>query len=276
MVERHEAQAKNESEEAKDREAAQEQAAESQVDAGAEGQEEGTSVEEEASEEEAVSPKAEKAEQQKSESRPTSIEDLKPGMRLRGRVQNVVDFGAFIDVGVGRDGLAHISTLRRAGIEKSVKPGDVIDVQIRHVDLDRNRISLTIPGAGRSAKTPLGGLEVGAMVDGRVVRIVDFGAFVDIGAQTDGLLHISELPFGYVEHPSDVLDEGQQVEVRVLDVDTDRRRISLSMKTDQPRPRPQQTAQRGPQRQEEPEEEMPSAFALAWEKALEEQREKQD
>lgn len=263
MVEKREAKAKNEEKEIKDREAKEQEAEESK----AEVEQEPTS-----SEQEAVSSEAKEAKQQETESRPTTIEQLKPGMRLKGRVQNVVDFGAFIDIGVGRDGLAHISTLRRAGIDTSIKPGDVIGVQVRQVDRDRNRISLTIPGAEQSAKTPLEDLELGSMVEGRVVRIVDFGAFVDIGAQTDGLLHISELPFGYVEHPSDVLEEGQEVEVRVLDVDTDRRRISLSMKTDEPQVRPQQSVQK----QEEPEDDMPSAFALAWEKALEEQQEGQD
>lgn len=167
---------------------------------------------------------------------PTDIKDLKPGMRLMGKVKNLVDFGAFIDIGVGRDGLAHISTLKRAGVDKTLKVGDEIEVQVRRADLDNNRISLTIPGAGRADKTRLEDLEVGAMVEGRVVRLVDFGAFVDIDAQTDGLLHISQLSGDFVSQVSDVLEVGQEVQVRILDVDTERRRISLSMKPAEERP----------------------------------------
>jgi transcriptional accessory protein Tex/SPT6 len=165
---------------------------------------------------------------------PTAIEDLKPGMRLMGKVKNIVDFGAFIDVGVGRDGLAHISTLKRAGIDKTLQVGDEVEVQVRRADLDNNRISLTIPGAGRADKTRLEDLEVGATVNGRVVRLVDFGAFVDIDAQTDGLLHISQLSDGFVSQVSEVLEVGQEVQVRILEVDTERRRISLTMKSEAP------------------------------------------
>ncbi len=153
---------------------------------------------------------------------PHDIKDLKPGMRLMGKVKNMVDFGAFIDIGVGRDGLAHISTLKRAGVDKTLKVGDEIEVQVRRADLDNNRISLTIPGAGRSDKTRLEDLEVGSTITGRVVRLVDFGAFIDVDAQTDGLVHISQLSDGFVGQVSDVLEVGQEVEVRILDVDATR------------------------------------------------------
>jgi small subunit ribosomal protein S1 len=171
--------------------------------------------------------------EQETIAQPSDIESLKPGMRLQGKVRNVVEFGAFIDIGVGRDGLAHISTLKRAGIDKTLQVGDVIDVQVRRVDMDNNRISLTIPGAGKGTKTSLRDLEVGATVTGRVVRLVDFGAFIDIGAQTDGLLHISALPGGFVHHPSEVLTVGDEVQVRIQEVDVARRRISLTMKDEQ-------------------------------------------
>jgi small subunit ribosomal protein S1 len=222
----------------------------------------------------------EPAEAKESTERPTDVEALKPGMRLKGQVRNVVDFGAFVDIGVGRDGLAHISTLRKAGIDKTVKVGDVIDVQVRRIDEDSNRISLTIPGAGKGSKTSLRELETGAMITGRVVRLVDFGAFVDIGAQTDGLLHISQLSGGFVNHPSEVLNVGDEVEVRIQDVDAQRRRISLTMKDaseDMPAP---QERERGRERERvapaqqstTPEEQVPTAFQAAWERALSEQR----
>jgi len=199
--------------------------------------------------------------------RPLSLDDLKPGMRLKGKVRNLVDFGAFVDVGVGRDGLAHISTLKRAGIDKTVKVGDVIDVQVRRVDTDGGRISLTIPGAGKTTKTSLSDLEPGAVVTGRVMRLVDFGAFVDIDAQTDGLVHISQLKSGFVTRPSEVVQVGDEVQVRILEVDQAKRRISLSMREmgDGNKDRGYQRAE--PEPASEPAADMPTAFQVAWEKA---------
>jgi len=204
--------------------------------------------------------------------RPTRVEDLKVGMRCKGRVRNVVDFGAFVDVGVGRDGLAHISTLKRAGIDKTVKVGDTIEVQVRRVDLDNNRISLTIPGAEVERedgdKTSLRDLEIGATVEGTVKRLVDFGAFVDIGAQTDGLLHISQLPGGFVRHPGDVVKVGDEVKVRILEVDNAKRRISLSMKDDRQANNRQAMAEMRRQQEEESGNDGPTAFEVAWQEAL--------
>jgi len=223
---------------------------------------------EEAPAREAAEP-AEEDEQEK-EASSLTLEALKPGMRLKGKVRNIVDFGAFIDIGVGRDGLAHISTLKRAGIDKTLRVGDEIDVQIRRVDLENKRISLTIPGAGRGHKTPLRDLEVNAVVKGRIVRLVDFGAFVDIGAQTDGLLHVSQLPWGYVGHPSEVLKVGDEIQVRILDVDPERRRISLTMKGLE-----EEEEEQPAQDEKARDESLPTAFAVAWEKALAEQRRRQ-
>jgi len=193
-----------------------------------------------------------------------TIERLTVGMKLKGKVRNIVDFGAFIDIGVGRDGLAHISALKKAGIDSTLKVGDSLDVQVRRVDLANNRISLTIPNSSQKPKASLQDLHVNSMVTGRVVRLVDFGAFVDIGAQTDGLLHISELAGGYVRHPSDVLRVGEEVEVRILDVDSQKHRISLSMKDSGQAPQVAMMAQSG-----NAEEEMNNqAFKFAYEKAL--------
>ncbi len=207
----------------------------------------------------------------KAESRPSEIEELKEGMRVRGRVRNIVEFGAFVDLGVGRDGLAHISTLQRAGIDKTLQVGDMLDVQIRRVDLEKNRISLTVPGAGRTTKKSLEALKAGQELTGRVVRLVDFGAFVDIGAQTDGLLHISQLSSGYVNHPREVVEVGQEVEVRILEIDNDRRRISLTMKdmaNEDIAPEPTAAAASA----ETQEDRGPGLFAAAWQEALRSQK----
>ena len=204
------------------------------------------------------------AEGEKEDPELASMESLEPGQQLQGKVKNIVDFGAFIDVGVGRDGLAHISTLKRAGIDKTIKKGDTINVIVRRVDLDKNRISLTVPGADADDRSVLKDLEVGSVVKGRVVRIVDFGAFVDIGARTDGLLHVSELNSGFVKHPSEVVNPGDQVEVRILDVDTRRRRISLTMKDLDPSSAPAVSEY---QAASGPAEDIPTAFEVAFERA---------
>ncbi|NLG29441.1 MAG: S1 RNA-binding domain-containing protein [Chloroflexi bacterium] len=197
------------------------------------------------------------------------IETLTPGTQVKGRVRNVVEFGAFIDVGVNRDGLAHISVLKQAGIDKTIKTGDVIDVVIRRIETDSNRISLTLPGVEQAepeSRPALKGLDKGQLMTGKVVRLADFGAFVDIDAGTDGLLHVSQLSSDFVRHPSEVLKVGQEVQVRVLEVDQRRRRISLTMKEVS-----EDDAAEMPV-SDEPQERMPTAFELAFQEAVKRQR----
>lgn len=203
-------------------------------------------------------------------SRQPALETLKPGTRVKGTVRSMTEFGAFIDIGVGRDGLAHISNLKRAGIDQTLKVGDVIEVLVRRIDTDNNRISLTIPVAedAKETKIPLRDLEVNSLVTGRVVRLADFGAFVDIGAQVEGLLHVSQLPWGYVNKPSEVLKVGDEVQVRILEIDPRKRRIALSMKDVEP-----VTTQVQPNNtKDEPQERIPTAFEVAFEKARQQSR----
>lgn len=201
----------------------------------------------------------------------------KPGMRIEGKVRSIVAFGAFVDIGAGRDGLAHISTLQRAGIDKTLKVGDAIEVQVRAIDAATNRISLTVAAAERGPKTALTDLEIGSTVTGRVVRLAEFGAFVDIGAQSDALLHVSQLGRGFTARPSDVLKAGDEVQVRILGVDTERRRISLTMKGGDEEPaRPARAPvvaepAAAPSAADE-EEAVPGTFASAWEEALSQRR----
>ncbi len=193
------------------------------------------------------------------------LDALRPGTRCKGKVRNIVDFGAFIDIGVGRDGLAHVSALKRAGLDKTLKVGDVIDVVVRRVDTENNRISLTLPRGDRDDRTPLNRLEPGAQITGKVMRLVDFGAFVDIGAQSDGLVHVSQLSNGFVKHPSEVVKVGDEVSLRILEVDRERRRISLTMKdADDEENREEPVAQ--PQIDED--WEGPTAFELAFKEAM--------
>ncbi len=194
------------------------------------------------------------------------------GATYKGRVRSMVDFGAFVDIGAGRDGLVHISALKRAGVDKTLHVGDTVEVIVKRVDPADNRISLVLPGAEtdtRAGKQPLAELKAGATVNGKVVRLADFGAFIDIGAQADGLLHVSELPWGYVNKPSEVLKVGDEIKVRILEVDPRKQHISLSMRQTQVDVEPEPSAQ------DENNEPLPTAFEMAFQKAKQQQRRQQ-
>ena len=158
---------------------------------------------------------------------------LKPGMRLKGTVSSIVDFGAFVDLG-GIDGLIHISELSWNHVNhpsEVVKVGQEVEVQVLDVDLNRERISL---GLKQTQEDPWRSLvkkyPVGAIVEGTVTKLVTFGAFVDLGDGIEGLVHISEMAKQHVDAPSQVCQVGDKVQVKVMEIDLDRRRISLSMK----------------------------------------------
>lgn len=246
--------------------------------------------------------------------RPRRIKDLKPGMVLEGKVTSVALYGAFVDIGVGREGLVHISQLSEEPVSSPtdvVQIGDMVTVRVLDVDVRNRRISLTMReqkepeidreklreltpgavvdgtvasltrfgvfvdiGAGRDglvprSQTEKGGnlqvgdgirvrvldvdqksgrirlsmrgiydpqlfasLEAGSIVQGHVTSLATFGAFVDIGVGKDGLLHISELGEG-IRHPGEVLEVGEQVEVRIVDIDPESQRISLSLQLEE-------------------------------------------
>ena len=153
------------------------------------------------------------------------LEDLQPGMRLQGKIVNVVKFGAFVDVGVGQDGLVHISELEKEGLQNQVKRGQKLDVWVQNVKLESRRLSLAL-----RRRTALRDLPVGSRVDGRIVRIEKFGAFVDIGAVTDGLVHVSKFPLEHASGPADAPKVGDEARVWIESVDVKKRRISLSMR----------------------------------------------
>lgn len=155
---------------------------------------------------------------------------LSVGQEIEGRVKRTTDFGAFVDIGAGRDGLVHISEMAVGRVNKVtdvVNEGDEVTVWIKKLDRKRNRISLTlIPPGTKTIKD----LKEGEIVEGTVSKIVPYGAFVDIGVGTDALLHIREMSTGYVEKPEDVVKEGEKIEVRLTSVNRRRRRIDLSLK----------------------------------------------
>jgi len=153
----------------------------------------------------------------------TTLRKLTPGMSLKGRIVRLTKFGAFVDVGAVVDGLVHSDEIRRAGEEGKLEPGQEVEVFVRSVNRKSRRLGL---GLGR--RTPLADIKPGDELDGRIMRLAAFGAFVDIGAEIDGLIHVSELPGGGT--PADVLSVGEETRVRVQSVDRERRRIGLSMK----------------------------------------------
>lgn len=158
---------------------------------------------------------------------------LTKGMRLKGTVSSIVDFGAFVDLG-GIDGLVHISELSWNHVNhpsEVVKVGEEVEVEVLDVDLNRERISL---GLKQTQPDPwiklVENYPAGIIVDGTVTKIVPFGAFVRLGESTEGLVHISEMAPRHIDTPAQVVKVGDVVKVKVMDISSERRRISLSMK----------------------------------------------
>lgn len=165
-----------------------------------------------------------------SDTSPSQLADLKPKMRLTGKVSKIEMFGAFVDVGVGQPGLVHISMLQREPVnrvEDVVKEGQEVEVWVQRVDPIGSRLELTmIPPVMVEWRD----LKPGLRLRGKVVRLEKFGAFVDVGAERPGLVHVSEMSNEYVGNPADVAKVGDEVDVTVLDLDRKKRQIRLSMK----------------------------------------------
>lgn len=158
---------------------------------------------------------------------------LAKGMRLKGYISSIVDFGAFVDLG-GIDGLVHISELSWSHVNhpsEVVKVGQEVEVEVLDVDMSRERISLGLKQTTEDPwRTLVKSYPVDSIVEGVVTKLVPFGAFVELGDGIEGLVHISEMASRHVDVPSQVCNVGDPVQVKVMDVDLDRRRISLSMK----------------------------------------------
>lgn len=161
------------------------------------------------------------------------MDKIQPGQILEGTVQRMTDFGVFVDIG-GVDGLVHVSELAWNRVEKPsdvVKEGDKVTVKVLKVDKENERIGLSIKEtqAGPWAKVAEE-FKVGAIVKGTVKRLVSFGAFVEVAPGIEGLVHISQIANRRVNTPGEVLKEGQEVQVKVLDVVPQEQRISLSIR----------------------------------------------
>ncbi|MBY6051397.1 30S ribosomal protein S1 [Cytobacillus firmus] len=172
-------------------------------------------------------------EEEKGKQKHQVLESLQAGQVLDGTVQRITDFGAFVDIG-GIDGLVHISQLSYEHVEKPsdvVEEGQKVKVKVLSVDRDNERISLsikeTLPGPwdNISEKAPKG-----STLDGTVRRLVSYGAFVEVFPGVEGLVHISQIAHKHIGTPHEVLSEGQEVKVKVLDVNEQDQRLSLSIK----------------------------------------------
>src|SRR3954471_8705782 len=183
-------------------------------------------------------------EEERREVRQRILDTLEPGSVVEGVISNIVDFGAFVDLD-GIDGLIHISELSWSHVNhpsELLDIGQKVRVKVLDIDRDRQRISL---GLKQTQADPwqqvLDAYQQGDVVRGRVTKVVTFGAFVEILPGVEGLVHISELANHHVENPREVVTQGQDVLVKIIEIDAERRRLSLSLKRvteeDEVRPR---------------------------------------
>jgi small subunit ribosomal protein S1 len=172
-------------------------------------------------------------EEQRKEDRERILDRLQPGQVVEGTISNIVDFGAFVDLD-GIDGLIHISELSWSHVNhpsEILSIGDTVSVKVLDIDRDRQRISL---GLKQTQEDPwqrvVDTYNIGDELEGTVTKVVTFGAFVEILDGVEGLVHISELAQHHVENPREIIQPGDPVRVKILEIDSERRRLSLSIK----------------------------------------------
>ncbi len=190
----------------------------------------------------------------------TPLSDLKPGDSLEGTIKKIELYGAFVDVGAERDGLVHISMLQRGKVnrvEDVVSDGQQVTVWVKSVDANSGRLELTMI---EPLALPWKEIQPGLRLRGKVVRLETFGAFVEVGAERPGLVHISELSTDYVAKASDVVKVDDEIDVVVLDVDRKKRQIRLSVKALE--------VEEIEEEEEAEEEHTPTAMEVALRKAL--------
>ncbi|MBV9209340.1 MAG: 30S ribosomal protein S1, partial [Acidobacteria bacterium] len=170
-----------------------------------------------------------------------SIEERFPiGRRLQGKVASVADYGAFIELEPGVEGLVHVSEMswskRVKHPSKLVNPGDTVDVEVLSVDPKARRISLGMKQVQANPwQTLKDRYEVGSRVRGRVRNLTDFGAFIEVEDGVDGLVHVSDISWSKrIKHPGEVLKKGQEIEAVITSIDAENRRLSLSIKDLEP------------------------------------------
>ncbi|HXV34716.1 MAG TPA: 30S ribosomal protein S1 [Gaiellaceae bacterium] len=172
-------------------------------------------------------------EEERREMRQAILDRLSPGDIVTGTISNIVDFGAFVDL-EGIDGLIHISELSWSHVNhpsELLEIGQEVKVKVLDIDRDRQRISL---GLKQTQTDPwqqvIDTYEQGDVVEGRVTKVVTFGAFVEVIPGVEGLVHISELATHHVENPREVVQQGETLRAKIIEMDAERRRLSLSLK----------------------------------------------
>ncbi|WP_144559080.1 30S ribosomal protein S1 [Shouchella miscanthi] len=190
-----------------------------------------------------------------------TLQSIEVGSTVKGTVQRLATFGAFVDIG-GVDGLVHISQLAHERVESPqdvLSEGETVTVKVLSVDLDNERISLsikdTLPGPWANVSTTL---NVNDIVSGTVKRLANFGAFVEVLPGVEGLVHISQISTRHIGNPSEVLEVGQTVDVKILEINEADKRISLSIREAQEEEVRNETRAYEKQHQEES-----SGFSLA-------------
>jgi small subunit ribosomal protein S1 len=195
---------------------------------------------------------------------PESLSELKPKMQIKGTVVDLSPYGAYVDIGVGPQAILHSSKLgkRVSRVSEALSPGDEVELWVETVDLEREQVTVTMiePHA-----VDWNDLEKGQTYLGTVTRLEKFGAFVDIGAEKEGLVHVSELSHDYVKHPSEVVRQGDKMEVRVIGFSKRKQQIDLSRKAllDEPESDLAQAEDL-----DEEEEVMPTAMEIALREAM--------
>jgi ribosomal protein S1 len=212
-----------------------------------------------------------------------STTTLEPKTKLNGKILKTTLAGALVEVGQSIPGVIHISQLSKDPVNKVedvVKEGQTVDVWVRRVKKDRIELTMIEPLALEWKE-----IEPDMIVKGKVVRLEPYGAFVDIGAERPGMVHVSELAHGYVKTPSEIVKEGDEVEAKVLDVNRKKKQIKLSMKALEPEVEEfkpvkkekenRKGGKRGPKKetteapvQEEDREPEMTAMQIAWQEAL--------
>jgi ribosomal protein S1 len=158
------------------------------------------------------------------------LSEFNPGDTVNGKVMRLAPFGAFLDIGATSDALLHISEICDEFISdpsEKLEEEQELEVTVVNVQPDSGRIGVSLKAGG---KTPLSELQVGQEVEATVKRIVNFGAFCDIGAMSDALLHISQASNDFVSDLGELFQEGDKIQVEITEIDTDSRRIGLSRK----------------------------------------------
>ena len=212
---------------------------------------------------------------------------LEPKTKLSGKVLKTTLAGALVDIGQSLPGVIHISQLSETAVNKVedvVKEGQTVEVWVRRVKKDRIELTMIQPLALEWKE-----IETGIVVKGKVVRLETYGAFVEIGAERPGMIHVSELTHGYVKTPGEIVKEGDEVEAKVIDVDRKKKQIKLSMKALEPeieefKPAKKENKKGGKHARkeveavepEEPKEPELTAFQIAWQQAMEKSEEGKD